>query len=67
MSFKNELKKAMIDCDIKGARELADKSGLTYNKVIRALNGDGSSRYVDILQIASVLDLKIKFIKRGES
>jgi len=66
MSFKNELKKAMVDCDINGAKELSDKSGLTYNKVIRALNGDGSSRYVDILRLATVLNLKIQFMTKGD-
>ena len=66
MSFNNELKKAMIDCDINGAKELADKSGLTYNKVIRALNGDGSSRFIDIVQLATVLNLKIQFITKGD-
>ncbi len=66
MSFNNELKKAMVDCDIKGAKELSEQSGLTYNKVIRALNGDGSSRYIDILQLATVLNMKIQFITKNK-
>ncbi|URC15415.1 hypothetical protein JLT2_47 [Paraglaciecola Antarctic JLT virus 2] len=64
MNFGNELKKAMVDCNIKGARELSVKSGLSYGKVIRALNGDGSSRYVDIVKLAGVLKLKIGFVQQ---
>ena len=64
MNFGNELKKAMVDCNIKGARELSDKSGLSYGKVIRALNGDGSSRYVDIVKLAATLNLYIGLIQQ---
>ena len=64
MNFGNELKKAMVDCNIKGARELSVKSGLSYGKVIRALNGDGSSRYIDIAKLADTLGLKINLVKQ---
>jgi DNA-binding phage protein len=67
MHFGNELKKAMVDCDINGAVALSKKANVSYGKVIRALNGEGSSRYVDILQLATVLNLKIQFIQKESS
>jgi DNA-binding phage protein len=66
MNFGNELKKAMVDCNINGAVTLSKKADVSYGKVIRALNSDGSSRYVDVLKMANVLGLKIKFIAKDE-
>jgi DNA-binding phage protein len=66
MNFGNELKKAMVDCNINGAVALSKKADVSYGKVIRALNSDGSSRYVDVLKMADVLGLKIKFIAKDE-
>ncbi len=66
MNFGNELKKAMVDCNINGAVTLSKKADVSYGKVIRALNSDGSSRYVDVLKMADVLGLKIKFIAKDE-
>jgi len=65
MNFGNELKKAMVDCNIKGARELSIKSGLSYGKVIRALNGDGSSRYWDVATLADTVGLRIVLFKKA--
>ncbi len=66
MNFGNELKKAMVDCNINGAVTLSKKADVSYGKVIRALNSDGSSCYVDVLKMADVLGLKIKFIAKDE-
>lgn len=66
MDFGKELKKAMIDNNIGGAKELSDVAGMSYNKVIRALNSDSSSRLVDVVKLAATLNLQIKFIKLGE-
>ena len=66
MDFGNELKKAMIDNDINGAKELAAKADMSYNKVIRALNSDGSSRYRDVIELCHVLGLNISITKGGK-
>ena len=62
MDFGKELKKAMIDNGIKGAKQLSEVADMSYNKVIRALNSDNSSRLVDVVKLASTLKLKIVFI-----
>jgi hypothetical protein len=64
MHFGNELKKAMVDCNVKNAVTLSNESNVPYGKVIRVLNGDGSSRHSDIEHLADFLDLEIKFIKK---
>ena len=67
MDFGKELKKAMIDNGIDGAKQLSELADMSYNKVIRALNSDSSSRLVDVVKLASTLSLQIKFeaIKGG--
>jgi DNA-binding phage protein len=66
MQLDKILKKAMIDNNIKGAKQLSEMSEISYNKTIRALNGDGSSRLVDVLKLAETMNLEIKFISKGE-
>jgi hypothetical protein len=66
MNLGNELKKAMVDSGINGAKHLSEASGISYGKTIRALNGDSSSRLVDIAQLAHTLNLEIKFIVKSE-
>ena len=67
MNLGNVLKKAMVDCNINGAVALSKKADLSYGKVIRALNGDTSSRYIDVLKIADVLNIKLIFITKDEA
>ncbi len=64
MNLGNELKKAMVDSGINGAKHLSEVSGISYGKTIRALNGDTSSRLIDIAQLAHTLNLEIKFINK---
>lgn len=64
MDLGKELKKAMVDSDINGAKHLSEVSGISYGKTIRALNGDGSSRLIDIVQLAHTLNLEIKFVSK---
>ena len=66
MNFGNELKKAMVACNINGAVALSKKADVSHGKVIRALNSDGSSRYVDVLKMANVLGLQMQFTKKDE-
>jgi DNA-binding phage protein len=66
MEFGKELKKAMIDNGIGGAKQLAEIADMSYNKVIRALNSDSSSRLVDVVKLGDELGLKLKFTSKGE-
>lgn len=65
MNLGKELKKAMVDSDINGAKQLSEASGISYGKTIRALNGDSSSRIIDVVQLAYTLNLELKFISKG--
>ncbi len=60
------VKKAMIDSDIQTMKELADKAGLTCYKVSGFLNGDENVKLVDLNSILNALELKIKFVDKGE-
>ena len=66
MDFGKELKKAMIDNEVGGAKQLAEAAGMSYNKVIRALNSDSSSKIIDVVRLGDELGLKLKFITKGE-
>jgi len=66
MNLGKELKKAMVDKGVDGAKALSDASGISYGKTIRALNGDRSSRLIDVVQLAHTLDLEVHFISAGE-
>jgi len=61
MELSKIIKKAMIDNNIKGAKELSDKTGLSYNKIVRIVNGDSSVRLIDVVEVAKYLNLKLKF------
>lgn len=65
MNLGKELKKAMVDTGINGAKHLSEVSGISYGKTIRALNGDSSSRLIDVVQLASTLNMEIKFSAKG--
>jgi len=66
MNLGKILKKAMVDNDINGAKQLSELAEISYNKTIRALNGDGSSRLVDVIKLADTMNLEIKFTLKGE-
>jgi hypothetical protein len=59
MNFGKELKKAMIDKGIGGAKELSEVTGMTYGKVNRILNSDGSSRIVDIAELGAFFKIEL--------
>ena len=61
MEFGRELKKAMIDNGVDGAKQLSEQADMSYNKVIRALNSDSSSRLVDVVKLAATLNLRMRF------
>ena len=61
MDFGNELKHAMLNNNIKGAKELSKLADMPYGKVLRALQGDTSSRIVDVARLGEVLNLRMTF------
>ena len=61
MDFGNELKHAMLNNNINGAKELSKLADMPYGKVIRALKGDTSSRIVDVAKLGEVLNLRMRF------
>lgn len=63
MDLKKEFKKAMADNDIKDAKALSELTGVSYAKASRALRNDTTLRLVDVVAIASSLNLRIKFVK----
>ena len=65
MNLAQMVKTKMITSDIKTMKELADKADITYYKVSGFLNGDESIKLVDLKSMLNALDLKIKFINRG--
>ena len=61
MDFGNELKHAMLNNNVNGAKELSELANMPYGKVLRALKGDTSSRIVDVARLGEVLNLRIRF------
>jgi hypothetical protein len=66
MKFEQVLKKAMIDKDIGTAKALSEASGVSYYIVNRLLRGDKSCTLNSLVEVASFLDVDVKFIQRGE-
>ena len=67
MSLTKIVKTAMINRNIETMKELADKADITYYKVSGFLNGDESIKLVDLKSMLNALDLKIKFVDKGEA
>ena len=66
MKFEQVLKKAMIDKDIDTAKALSEASGVSYYIINRLLRGDKSCTLNSLIDVASFLDVDVKFISRGE-
>ena len=66
MNLVQIVKKAMIDSNIETMKQLADKADITYYKVSGFLNDDESIKLVDLKSMLDALDLKIKFVDKGE-
>lgn len=66
MDIARELEKAKIDCGIRNNKELAEKSGVSVEKVRRIMKNETSSRTIDVVTVARCLGLKLKFVSIGE-
>ena len=61
MNFGSELKHAMLNNNVNGAKELSELANMPYGKVLRALSGDTSCRIVDVVRLGEVLNLRMRF------
>lgn len=66
-----KLKKIIRDAaqakDIGGVMELTTLCDLSYERVRKVWGGDVSTKMVDVVHVADVLGLEIKFVSRGEA
>ena len=66
MNYGKELKKAMVDKDIGGAKALSDLSGVSYGITLRLLASDKSVRLKDLITTMNALGCDIKLIGWSE-
>ena len=66
MSVGKELQKAMVDNGIKGAVQLSELTGLSYDVTIRLLRDEPSAKLKDAITTAKALGLKFTFTMTGE-
>jgi len=64
MNLSTILKKAMIDHDIKGAKQLSELSGISYEKTLRILAGDTSVRLKDAVITADTLGYELRAVMK---
>ena len=61
MRAGNELKKAMIDSDIKTYGELSKKSDVSIDRIKRVMDDKPSVKLIDVVNIAKCFGLKLQF------
>ena len=64
MKIGIELKKAMLDNCI-NATQLAEQSGVSYQKLLRILKDEPSAKLVDLVLVAAALNLNLTFTSKG--
>jgi DNA-binding phage protein len=58
--------KAMVDNEVKGFKQLSELAGISYERTIRIMKDEPSAKMVDVIAIADCLNLKLKFVCKGE-
>ena len=66
MNLGTQLKIAMINNGIRGAKQLSELTGLNYALTIRLLNNEPSAKLKDAVTTAKALGLKLTFTIVGE-
>ena len=66
MEYGKELKKAMVDKNIGGAKALSNESGVSYGITLRLLASDKSVRLKDLITTTRELGITIKLINWSE-
>jgi len=64
--LKRIIQEATEDAGIKGVMALTDLCDISYERVSRVYGGSVSAKLSDVVHVASILGLKIKFINKGE-
>lgn len=66
MKYGRELKKAMVERDISGAKTLSELTGVSYGITLRLLASDKSVRLKDLITTTKELGITIKLINWSE-
>ena len=62
MSIKKQLQKAMIDKDIKYAKQVSELSGVTYKRTLAVLNGESCAYLIDAEIISKALNVNLTYM-----
>ena len=62
MSIKKQLQKAMIDKDIKYAKQVSELSGVTYKRTLAVLNGESCAYLIDAEIIGKALNVNLTYM-----
>lgn len=66
MSINIEIKKRMVEKDIKGPKQLSELTGVSYERCLRLLKGDSSVKLKDAVLVTEYLGASLKFVINGE-
>ncbi len=63
MSIQKQLKNAMVEADVKYAKEVAELSGVSYKRTLAVLNAEPSAYLKDAEIIGEALGVNLAYIK----
>lgn len=66
MKVSKLFKKAMIDKNIRGIKQLSEMAGISYDRCFRLMKDQPSTKMVDVIAVADVLGLKLKWVSKQE-
>ena len=66
MNLEKVIRQAMLDNNIKGVMQLCERTGVSYTDVFKMLKNNGSVKLVKVIEVLDYLNVKIKFVSKGE-
>tara|TARA_R110000782_G_scaffold72533_1_gene145248 strand:- start:2794 stop:3024 length:231 start_codon:yes stop_codon:yes gene_type:complete len=66
MNLEKVIRQAMLDNNIKGIMQLCERTGVSYTDVFKMLKNNGSVKLVKVIEVLDYLNVKIKFVNKGE-
>ena len=66
MKLEKVIRQAMLDNNIKGIMQLCERTGVSYTDVFKMLKNNGSVKLVKVIEVLDYLNVKIKFVNKGE-
>ena len=66
MNLEKVIRQAMLDNNIKGIMQLCERTGVSYTDVFKMLKNNGSVKLVKVVEVLDYLNVKIKFVNKGE-